>query len=275
MARLTAEQEWLARHYGASVFQFETDRLEKYCPVEFGITCRYLERYVPNNAVVADVGVGVGHYAEFLARRGCSVCLVDISVELLRAARQRLERAGLGGQVQEVRRASATDLGWLTSGSLDAVLMLGPFYHLQELHERRQAVSEARRILKPQGILFAAAVNQLAYLRDLFREKPEEVLERAAFHTRFLKDGKLDPERAPPLGYAHLTNALEFRNLFEGAFEEVALVGTESFVSAWQSRLNELPPDAREAWLDLVEETGKTPEGIGQSDHFLFIGKRL
>jgi ubiquinone/menaquinone biosynthesis C-methylase UbiE len=275
MGRLTAEQEWLATHYGASVFQFERDRLEKYCPVEFGITCRYLKRYVPNSAVVADVGVGVGHYAEFLARRGCSIYLVDISVELLQAARQRLERAGLGGQVQEVRRASATDLGWLTSGSLDAILMLGPFYHLRELHERRHAVSEARRVLKPQGILFAAAVNQLAYLRDLFREKPEEVLERAAFHTRFLKDGKLDPEHAPPLGYAYLTNALEFRNLFEGAFEEVALVGTESFVSSWQSRLNELSPDAREAWLDLVEETGKTPEGIGQSDHFLFIGKRL
>jgi len=153
--------------------------------------------------------------------------------------------------------------------------MLGPFYHLQELHERRQAASEARRILKRQGILFAAAVNQLAYLRDVFREKAGEVLERAAFHTRFLKDGELYPEDAPPLGYAHLTNVLEFRNLFEGAFEEVALVGKESFVSAWQSKLNELPPDAREAWLDLVEETGKTPEGIGQRDHFLFIGKRL
>ncbi len=275
MDRLTAEQEWLATHYGARVFQFETDRLEKYAPVEFGITCRYLERYVPNNAVVADVGVGVGHYAEFLARKGCAIHLVDISVELLQAARDRLERAGLGGQVQEVRRASATDLDWLKSGSLDAVLMLGPLYHLRELHERRQAVSEARRVLKPGGILVAAEVNKLAYLRDLFREKPEEVLGRATFHARFLKDGKLDPEHAPPLGYAHLTNAFELRNLFENAFEEVALVGTESFASAWQSKLNELPPDAREAWLDLIEETGKTPEGIGQSDHFLFIGKRL
>jgi len=120
MARLTEKQEWPATHYGASFFQFETDRLEKYCPVEFGITCRYLERCVPNNGVVADVGVGVGHYAEFLVRRGCSVYLVDISVELLQAARQHVERAGLGGQVQEVRRASATDLGWLQSGSPDA-----------------------------------------------------------------------------------------------------------------------------------------------------------
>ena len=27
--------------------------------------------------------------------------------------------------------------------------------------------------------------------------------------------------------------------------------------------------------LDLVEETGRTPEGVGQSDHFLFIGRKL
>lgn len=275
MGKLTAEQEYLANHYGATILQFETDRLDKYCPVEFAITGRYLERHVPSNAVVADVGVGVGHYSQLLAQRGCSVYLVDISLELLQAARERLERLGLGGRVKEVHRASATELGCLESGSLDALLMLGPFYHLRELDERRQAVKEARRVLKSHGILFAAAVNRLAYLRDLFREMPEEVVVRKGFHKDFLNDGKLDPEHAPPIGYAHLTTVSEFRKLFEGAFEELAVVGTDSFTAAWQSKLADVSPGTKEAWLDLVEETGRTLEGLGQSDHFLFIGTRL
>ena len=275
MGKLTAEQEYLAKHYGATIFQFETDRLEKYCPVEFAITCRYLERHVPSNAVVADVGVGVGHYSLLLAQKGCSVHLVDISVELLQAARERLEHSGLGGRVEAVHRASATELGCLESGSLDALLMLGPFYHLREPDERRRAVKEARRVLKSSGVLFAAAVNRMSYLGALFHEMPEEVVGRKGFHESFLNDGKLDPEHAPPIGYAHLITVSEFRKLFQGAFEELALVGTESFTTAWQSKLTDLSPATREAWLDLVEETGRTPEGLGQSDHFLFIGRRL
>jgi hypothetical protein len=35
-----------------------------------------------------------------------------------------------------------------------------------------------------------------------------------------------------------------------------------------------LKPSAEQLWLDLVKETGQTPEGIGQSDHFLFVGKK-
>jgi ubiquinone/menaquinone biosynthesis C-methylase UbiE len=35
--------------------------------------------------------------------------------------------------------------------------MLGPLYRLCALDARRQAVAEAARILKPGGVLFAAA----------------------------------------------------------------------------------------------------------------------
>jgi phosphoglycolate phosphatase-like HAD superfamily hydrolase len=36
--------------------------------------------------------------------------------------------------------------------------------------------------------------------------------------------------------------------------------------------LGELSPDAQQAWLDLVEATAATAEGIGLSEHFLFVG---
>ncbi|QXD13688.1 class I SAM-dependent methyltransferase [Rhodocaloribacter litoris] len=271
---MKGEEHNVAKHYDGWAFQFELERLEEYCPVEYAITCRYLERYVPNTSVVADVGAGAGHYASFLAKRGCTIHLIDVSVRLLEAARERVEQAGLGHQVKTVVQTSATDLSCLGDESCDAVLMLGPLYHLRELSERRQAVREGYRVLKVGGVLFAAGINRLAYLRDLFREKPEESIRRKAFHEEYLRNGKLDPEHAPPLGYAHLTTVSEFRELLAGYFEELALVGVESFTSVWQSQLNNLSDNEREAWLDLVERTGRTIEGISQSDHFLFIGKK-
>ena len=60
-------------------------------------------------------------------------------------------------------------MSFLPSSTMDAVLFLGPLYHLRELAERQSAVAEAARILKAGGILFAAGINRLTYLRDMFR----------------------------------------------------------------------------------------------------------
>ena len=75
--------------------------------------------------------------------------------------------------------------------------------------------------------------------------------------------------------FRSLTSIEEFRQLFAGQFAEVMFIGVESFVSPNRHITAELSDDDAEAWIDLVELTGKTPEGIGASDHFLYIGRRL
>jgi hypothetical protein len=109
----------------------------------------------------------------------------------------------------------------------------------------------------------------------LFAERPDQVVARREFHDRFLLDGNLDPAHAPPIGFAHLATLEEFRSLFRDGFEEIELMGVESFTSHWQKQLNDLTPAQQEAWLDLVERTGLTAEGLGQSDHFLYVGRRI
>ena len=55
-------------------------------------------------------------------------------------------------------------------------------------------------------------------------------------------------------------------------FDELAFLGVESFTGPWQQALTALPAAEAEAWLDLVERTGGTAEGLGMSDHFLYVG---
>ena len=270
-----SDPDLVAEHYSQIAFDFETKRLPELCPVEFAMTKRMLDRWIPDGAQVAEIGVGVGHYSEYLAARGCRIHLIDIAQRLLDAAAERLEQRKLGSQVAGVSRLSATDLGTMDAGLFDAVLLLGPLYHLRDPRDRSRAVSESARILKPGGLLYAAGINRLPYFRELLRESPEESTERRAFHKQFLKDGNLDPQHAPPLGFAHLTTTQEFRELFAADFEALILLGVESFTSAWQSAVHGLTADQREAWLDLVEQTGVTPEGLGQSDHFLFAGRKV
>lgn len=274
MGQLHQMQESVARHYNNSGFDYESMRLSQYSPIEFAITTRYLNRWIPDGAAIADIGVGVGHYAELLARRGCSIYLVDISQRLLEAAYARLKELKLHERVIGVHQASATELDCLETGRLDAVLLLGPLYHLCLVEQRQRAVKEASRVLKQDGLLFAAGINRLAYFRELFRATPQLVLSRQDFHQQLLQDGNIDPLHAPPLGYGHLTTYEEFRQLFADQFCEVTLTGVESFASPWSDSINNLASTEVEAWLDLVEATGNTPEGLGLTDHFLYIGRK-
>jgi SAM-dependent methyltransferase len=254
-------------------FDHEATRLERGSIVEYHITARYLDRHVADSWIVADVGVGVGHYSEMLARRGCRVHLVDVSQRLLDVTAERLRAAGLAGQIAGVHHASATDMRALPDGCCDAVLLLGPLYHLGDAGERRQAIAEAARVLRSGGLVFAAGINRITYLWDILHGEPDSVADREAFFRRYVQDGNFEPavEGFPPT--VHLATVEEFRSELNAAFEPVALAGTESFAGKLGSQFLSASAASQAVWLELVEQTGTTPEGLGITDHFLYIGR--
>ena len=273
MSKLAEREEEVGRYYDEVIFDAEVTRLETLFPVEYAITARHLERWIPEGSTVAEIGVGGGLYSELLAKRGCRLHLVDVSEKLLGAATERLRAGGFDSQIIGVDHASATNLDCLGTATFDAALMLGPLYHLLALTDRQRAVAETAQALKDGGVLIAAGINRLDYLRDLFRETPQRVLMRRDFIQQFLRDGNLNPEIAPPIGHSHTTTVAEFRELFADDFEELTLVAVESFASPWQTILNQLPKAEAEAWLDLIEQTGTMLEAFGLADHFLYVGK--
>jgi SAM-dependent methyltransferase len=285
--------ELVGKHYDEAGFQMELDRLPIAAPVEMHITLRYLARYVPDGARVCEIGVGGGIYSLALAQRGCALHFVDVSRRLLEYVEKKIREAGFGSQIVGSTYASATDLAAINSAQFEVVLLLGPLYHLLTDADRRSAVAESRRLLKSGGLLFAAGINRISAFRDLFRDfskipfvTPEmatewEIIRRrwidagcapGSFLDGYLRDGNVNPEYAPPIGYAHVATVEQFRALF-GAFNEITLAGVESFTAPWQYRLNELPEAERKLWLDLVETTSTTAEGLAYSDHFLYIGR--
>lgn len=277
---LTRHHAYAGRSYDISEaagvaygFDFEMERLEKHNPVEYAITKRYLLRYIPEGATVADVGVGVGHYSELLASRGSKVHLVDVARRLLKAAKERLAGAGLEQQILSITHASATDLSFLPDESCDVVLMLGPFYHLSQPEERRQAVSEVWRVLREGGLLFAAGINRMTMLRWIYWDGPEDILEEKEWLESYVKTGNFLPPEPdmPPTNY--LTTVADFRAEFTD-FHEIVLAGVESFAQWKEETLLTLAPEKAQIWLDLIEETGRMPEGQGLAGHFLYIGRK-
>jgi ubiquinone/menaquinone biosynthesis C-methylase UbiE len=261
-------------HYDSIAYESEVSRLETLSPVELAMTERLLARLVPPGSVVADVGVGAGHYDLLLAGLDCRLHLVDVSERLLETTLERLRSCGHSRAVVDAHHASATDLSHLVDASCDVVLLLGPLYHLLSVAERRQAVAEAHRVLRPGGLLLAAAINRLAGMRAEYLTWPERGVERLDRLRRFLADGLVDADEAPALGNGHFTSAAEFRDLFAAGFDELLLVGLESFTGCEQELFAGLAEAERAAWLDLAEATASLPEAIGCCEHFLYVGRR-
>lgn len=279
MDRLLPHHDYVGRTYGTSGlkgygYDYELERLDQHSPIEYRMTLRYLDRFVPDSSCVADVGVGVGHYSEALARRGCIVTLVDVSTRLLDTAVARLQDAGLGDHIAGSHHASATDLSFIPDASQDAVLMLGPLYHLALQTERCAALSEAERVLRPGGIFFGSGILRIAFFSAMFRDDPNGALGNKPLHDQILLDGNFPthPEGHPST--VHMTTIDEFRTECRDHFEELLLAGTESFTSLNQGAFLAATPENQERWLDIVEQTAPTPEGLGIADHPLFIGRK-
>jgi ubiquinone/menaquinone biosynthesis C-methylase UbiE len=265
----------VGRHYDEVAFEYEVRRLHERQPVEFQVTLKALARWLPPpGSVCAEIGVGSGAYSLWLASRGHRLYLADVSARLLQSTLDRLRADGHGELVLGAHHQSATDLNALPDSCADAVLALGPLYHLLEAADRERAVGELARILRPNGILFAAGINRLAFLRDGFCDLPETGAVLRERYLKFLEDGNVDPSIARPLGYAHLSTTAEFENLFAASFEKTTLWGLESFTGVRQERLAELNEENAKAWLDLVEATLEMPDTVGFSDHFLYVGRR-
>jgi ubiquinone/menaquinone biosynthesis C-methylase UbiE len=280
MSKLTKHHDHVGKTYDTSGlvtygFDYEATRLDLAGVVEYAITARYLNRYIADGMVVADVGVGVGHYSELLARRGCALHLVDVAQRLLDTTVARLREAGLADRIVSVHQASATDMSALPDHCCDAVLLLGPLYHLGDTEERRQAVKESARILRPEGLVFAAGTNRITYLWDILHDAPDSTADRKAFLDRYLLDGNFEPpfEGSPPT--VHLATVAEFQGELNTAFEQLVLAGTESFAGKLGREFLSASAASQAVWLDLVEQTGMTPEGLGITDHFLYIGRAI
>jgi SAM-dependent methyltransferase len=119
---------------------------------------------MPPRSRIADVGGGTGRYAEWLAAEGHEVELVEPVPFHVEQARERAgDPPGFG-----VHRADARALPF-ADDTFDAVLILGPLYHLGEHEDRIAAACEARRVCRGGGLVVAAGISRFAPLLDTVR----------------------------------------------------------------------------------------------------------
>ena len=252
--------------------QTEHSRLDRH-QLEYDLTWRYLAQYLPPRGSILEVGAATGRYTLELAKHGYTVTAVDLSAGLLEQNRECIAAAGLEQQVR-FGVADARFLGDVTEHNFDAVLLMGPLYHLVEEADRKLALSQAYDRLRLGGILFSAFISRYGILGTLIKKDPAWIEDTDGARS-LLERGKR-PENHPRGGFrGYFAQVTEIAPLHEAlGFETLTVAGVEPAISDDDESYNHLQGEQRQLWLDLFYEISTFPSTIGASRHILYIGRK-
>ncbi|MGH7717598.1 MAG: class I SAM-dependent methyltransferase, partial [Gemmatimonadaceae bacterium] len=162
--------------------------------------------------------------------------------------------------------------------SVDAVLLLGPLYHLTERDDRVRALSEAARVVRPGGTVFAAAISRFASTLDGLRAR---YLEDPAFAVAAAEDRESGQHRNPTGDPAYFTTAY-FHRPEELAHEldaagltheaTLAVEGVAWLLPDLDARLS--TDSQRAVLLDALAALEAESALLGASAHLLIVGRR-
>lgn len=243
--------------------------------LEFWRTTELLARWLPDApATVLDVGGAAGIHAFPLAGRGYSVHLLDpVELHLTQARAVRAPAA-----LASVLRADARTLPF-PDACADAVLLLGPLYHLVDRGDRELALREAFRVLRPGGVVVAAAVSRWGSALDgvvrgwIADDEFAAVVEEDLRTGTHRNDSRR--ERWFTTAYFHRPEEL-VEEVAAAGFAVDGPVAVEGLAGLADARLAELldDPVSRERLLGLVRATEREPALLGVAGHLLVQGRR-
>jgi ubiquinone/menaquinone biosynthesis C-methylase UbiE len=231
-------------------------------------------------ALVLDVGGGSGHYAVWLAERGYDVHLVDPVP--LHVEQAELRSATSARPLASIRQGDARTLDW-PDDSVEAVLLLGPLYHLTTRDDRLSALAEARRVIRPGGVILAAVISRFASALDglskhLFDDPVfGQIVERdlaEGQHRDGLPDGTRGRQSYFTTAYLHRPEEL-IEELAAAGFQHEATLAVEG--PAWLLQdLDEQrrDPARRASILAVVRALEAEPSLLGASSHLMGVGRK-
>jgi SAM-dependent methyltransferase len=232
---------------------------------------RAFEELIPPGARVLDLGGGPGKWTIWLLRRGHRVVLGDLSPKMLEIAWREIAAAGLAAE--QVLELDARDLSALPDGAFDVVVSLGPLYHLTDEADRGRAIGEARRVLRPGGLLLATVMTRYPWgIGALF----EGGQERIAAARQAVDTGVYRNPDSGRFTEAYLFRVEDVAPFFEEAgFSTRRLIASQGMlhlVQAQVAELRERDGEAYDALIEMAYAASADPSILGISNHILYAG---
>lgn len=247
--------------------------------IEFERSLDHVLSRISAGSDVLDVGGGPGRYTIALAEHGHRVWLVDPSEALVRQASERIEAAGLTERVPAATVGDARDLTRFSDEAFDAILALGPFYHLVEEADRRRAADELFRTLRPGALAFVSFLPRLSGLAGLIaRAAADREQVPPSSLSRVISDGVFSNPTDRGFQDGFYPELSEIDELFSSAgFERIDLFSIRGLAFGAEAEFSEIvagPDPEAASFRDLVEATCRDARVIELCGHAMLTIRR-
>ena len=242
--------------------------LSRYGQVEFRTTMRYIEKYLRKGMRVLEVGAGTGRYSHAIAQMGYQVDAVELTEHNIGIFKQNTQP----GERVSIAQGDATHLDGIEDETYDITLLLGPMYHLFDDDSRMAALTEATRVTKRGGVVFAAYVGcdacvmQFVFGRNMINtERYKSLVDRETFTCAD------DPEEVFSLMRKENIDALMAKLREKYSVERLHYVGTDMFAHYMRDTLAGMDDETFSTYMDYHFVICERGDMVGVSNHFLDV----
>ena len=250
----------------------EWTRLDRH-PFEFPVTLHFLNQHLAPASTILDVGSGPGRYAVALAAVGHTVTAFDLVPALLDRARAHATTAGV--KLAGFHAGSATDLSRYADASFDAVLVMGPMYHLTNADDRESALRESLRVLRAGGVLVVAFVSVVGRINHLLRGNIDHIEGQVDDLASLLNGPSVASTDEPGFTDAYFIQPDDIDPwLSRFPVTKLALFGAEGLTAQSETAIAARGERVTEQWVQFAIDTAATPAAVYASDHVTWIGRK-
>ncbi len=245
--------------------------------LEFLRTKQIIQQRLPaeTELAIADIGGGTGPYSFWLAELGYEVSLFDLVPHHIEQAYARNEKASHRLAHMEVADARKLDL---EPNGFDAILLLGPMYHLTEQPDRIEVLRKVGDSLSDGGVAFVAYISRFASMCDGFIRRLFEDPEYVDIVRSDLATGVHEPDASNSRyftdAYFHHPDEIE-QELTAAGLKIEDHVAVEGVGWLWQN-FDELwaDPEQRAIMLEMIERTDRDRSLLGAGAHNIVVVRK-
>ena len=234
--------------------------LRRHGIVEFETTMHHLRRFLKPGMQLLDIGAGTGRYTSALMAEGYDVKAVELVKRNIQVFLDREPTA-------DVVQGDARNMPFIPTASADVTLLLGPLYHLIGDEEKLKALTEAKRVTKPDGLIFVAyLMNEYSILSYCFDEDRiggllgKGVVDRE-FHIKAEADELYDYVRIDDINRLNQAAGLE----------RVTIFSPDGASDYMRTRLNRMSDETFALFIEYQKTISERPDLIGAGSHVVDV----
>ena len=234
--------------------------LRRHGIVESETTMHHLRRFLKPGMQLLDIGAGTGRYTSALMAEGYDVKAVELVKRNIQVFLDREPTA-------DVVQGDARNMPFIPTASADVTLLLGPLYHLIGDEEKLKALTEAKRVTKPDGLIFVAyLMNEYSILSYCFDEDRiggllgKGVVDRE-FHIKAEADELYDYVRIDDINRLDAAAGLE----------RVTIFSPDGAADYMRTRLNRMSDETFSLFIEYQKIVSERSDLIGAGSHVVDV----